>query len=332
MKLRHEQLTTHLQQPLAPFYIISGEEALLVEETVAAIRKTAIQQGFTEREVHHINNHFKWDQLTVSAQSLSLFAEKKIIELRLPSGKPGTAGAKALQAYCQHLPEDTVTLLICNKLEGSTVKSKWLTQCEKAGVFLQTWPVPTHQLPQWLQLRAQNAGLHCEPKALQYLAQHVEGNLLAGAQEIEKLALCYGDQLITLADVEASIHHNSRYDIFTLVDTALSGQCEKALQILADVKHQGGECILLLWALTRELRQLYQMALTLPGNNVGQVLQQFKVWQKRKPIMQTALTRRTAKQWQQYLHQAAKIDPIIKGLAPGEPWAAMKALLFKVAR
>ncbi|RPO60689.1 DNA polymerase III subunit delta [Pseudomonas aeruginosa] len=218
MKLTPAQLAKHLQGPLAPVYVISGDEPLLCQEACDAIRQACRERDFGERQVFNAEANFDWGLLLEAGASLSLFAEKRLIELRLPSGKPGDKGAAILQEYLQRPPEDTVLLLSLPKLDGSTQKTKWAKALidGNAAQFIQVWPVDVHQLPQWIRQRLSQAGLSASPEALELIAARVEGNLLAAAQEIEKLKLLAEGNQIDAATVQAAVADSARFDVFGL--------------------------------------------------------------------------------------------------------------------
>ncbi len=192
MRIRPEQLNAALQKGLAPVYFISGDEPLQLGEMADAVRKAARQAGFETREIFSADTGFEWNELAVSADSLSIFADKKIIDLRLPSGTPGTEGSKALITYCERLPEDTLLLITAGKLASASLKTRWFQALDKAGCVIQVWPLEGQDLIRWLQQRMQSRGLQAEAEGLRTLAARIEGNLLAAAQEIEKLYVLYG--------------------------------------------------------------------------------------------------------------------------------------------
>jgi len=220
MKLAPAQLAKHLQGSLAPVYVISGDDPLLCQEAADAIRSAARQQGFDERQVFSADANFDWGTLLQAGASMSLFAEKRLLELRLPSGKPGDKGAAALIEYCSRPAEDTLLLISLPKLDGSAQKTKWgkaLVEGQDTQ-FIQIWPVDAAQLPQWIRQRLSQAGLSAQQDAVELIAARVEGNLLAAAQEIEKLKLMAEGGQITVETVQAAVADSARFDVFGLVD------------------------------------------------------------------------------------------------------------------
>ena len=336
MKISPAQLGKHLQGPLAPVYVVSGDDPLLCQEAADAIRATARQQGFDERQVFSADSNFDWGTLLQAGASLSLFAERRLLELRLPSGKPGDKGAAALIEYCSRPAEDTVLLISLPKLDGSAQKTKW----GKALVdgahtqFVQIWPVDAQQLPQWIRQRLAQAGLAAQPDAVELIAERVEGNLLAAAQEIEKLKLLAEGNQVTLETVQSAVADSARFDVFGLIDAILNGQAEHALRMLEGLRGEGVEPPVILWALARELRLLASLSQQYSqGVPLDKAFSQARppVWDKRKPLMSKALQRHSALRWAQLLQDAQRVDAQIKGQAPGSVWVGLSRLSLLMA-
>ncbi|AJO80842.1 DNA polymerase III subunit delta [Pseudomonas sp. MRSN 12121] len=336
MKLAPAQLGKHLQGPLAPVYVISGDDPLLCQEAADAIRAAARQQGFDERQVFSADANFDWGTLLQAGASMSLFAEKRLLELRLPSGKPGDKGAAAFIEYCSRPAEDTLLLVSLPKLDGSAQKTKWgkaLIEGEQTQ-FIQIWPVDANQLPQWIRQRLSQAGLSANQDAVDLIAARVEGNLLAAAQEIEKLKLMAEGGQITAETVQAAVADSARFDVFGLVDAVLNGEAAHALRMLEGLRGEGVEPPVILWALSRELRALANMSLQYSqGTPLDKVFSQARppVWDKRKPLMSKALQRYSAPRWAQLLLDAQRIDVQIKGQATGSPWSSLSRLSLLMA-
>ena len=331
MKLAPAQLAKHLQGSLSPVYIISGDDPLLCQEAADAIRSNARQQGFDERQVFSADASFDWGSLLQAGASMSLFAEKRLLELRLPSGKPGDKGAAALIEYCSRPAEDTLLLISLPKLDGSAQKTKWgKALIEGAHTqFVQIWPVDANQLPQWIRQRLSQAGLAATHDAVELIAARVEGNLLAAAQEIEKLKLMAEDGQITVKTVQAAVADSARFDVFGLVDAVLNGEAAHALRMLEGLRGEGVEPPVILWALARELRVLANIALQYSqGTPLDKAFSQARppVWDKRKPLMSKALQRYSAQRWAQLLMDAQRIDAQIKGQAAGSAWSSLSRL------
>jgi DNA polymerase-3 subunit delta len=331
MRLRPEQLAKNLQQQLQAVYVVSGDEELLVQEACDAIRAHAREQGCSEREVLRVEGKFDWNSLLGSAAEMSLFAERKLIELHIPSGKPGTDGSKALQAYLQNPGGDNILLIIAGKIDKQSTNSKWFKALDQAGVIIQVWPVDARQLPRWLQQRLQQAGLNIEADALQLLCERVEGNLLAAVQEVEKLRLLADSDTLTSADIQAAVTDNARYNLFDLVDHALDGDATGAFRMFYGLRSEGTESAVVLWALAREIRQLYQIRLSIDsGHSASQALQAARVWDKRQPLVSAGLQRHGRAAIEQLMQQAEAADRCIKGLHSGSPWDALSQLLLNL--
>lgn len=321
MKLRPEQLGNHLQKGLAPVYLVAGDEPLQVLECSDAIRARARSAGFSEREVLTVDKGFDWDTLLQASSSLSLFGDQRILELRMPGGKPGDKGSKALQAYVANPAPDTLLLVTCGKLESAATRSKWCQALEQAGVFIQVWPVEAGQLPQWVAGRMRARGMQPTREAVALLADRVEGNLLAAAQEIEKLVLLHGDGRIDVDEVATSVADSARFNIFGLVDSALAGKQERLARMLTGLRGEGIDPVLVQWALTREIRTLTTMATEVAaGDNIEAVMARHRVWEKRKPLLRAALKRHPLKVWRALLQSCARLDRIIKGAELGNRW------------
>ena len=331
-QLRADQLAAHLRQPLAPVYFIHGDETLLVNECADAIRSAARAQDYTDRQVFTVESGFDWNSLLAAGDSLSLFAERRILELRLPTGKPGKEGARVLREYADRLPEDTLLLIVSAKLEAAARRSKWVQALDSAGVSMPIWPVEPAQLPAWLDRRLQARGMQAGRDALQLIAERVEGNLLAAAQEVEKLYLLHGEGRLDLDVVAELVTDSARYDVFGLVDAALAGDAVHAQRILSGLRAEGVEPVLVLWALSREIRSLTAMARQLQtGSGLNQVLAAQRVWDKRKPQVTAALKRIRGRQWWQLLQTCSRIDRIVKGRAAGSAWDELLQLTLRLS-
>ncbi|MDH5601415.1 MAG: DNA polymerase III subunit delta [Gammaproteobacteria bacterium] len=332
MKLNFNQLGNHLEKSLQPVYFISGDEPFQLDESVSMIREAAKAQGFTEREVYHVDRSFDWDQLTYSADSMSLFATRKIIELRIPGAKPGDKGSKALVAYTSQLPEDTLLLIVSGKLDSSQTRSKWFKAIDGVGATLAVWPLEIQQLPGWLKQRMQLRGLQPTEDALTILAEQVEGNLLAADQELEKLRMLYGECEITAEMVVDAVSDSARFDAFALVDVALQGDPVRVSRILHGLKNEGEDVLHILGALMYQLRMLEKMSQAVAnGQQLEQVFSQYRIWDKRKIVLSAGLKRHGLKRWQAFLLVAGRIERMCKGLATGKPWDELLQLVLRIA-
>lgn len=326
MRVEPDQIAAALERGLAPVYLVAGDEALLVNEACDAIRAAARQQGYGEREVFTVETGFDWSVLTTAGQSLSLFAERRVLDLRLSGGRPGEAGAAALEAWAAAPPPDTLLLVSAGKLDKTLRDSAWVRAIESRGVLALAWPVDAAKLPGWIAQRLRLRQLQAEPGVVEQLAYSTEGNLLATAQEIDKLAMLLGPEgLVRLEDVVQTLGDSARFNIFGLIDTCLAGDAATGARMLRSLRAEGVEPVLLLWALARELRSLGQMAGELArGGSESAVLG--RVWAQRRPLVQRALRRWRAPQWQALTARAARTDRVIKGRADGDAWQELEVL------
>ena len=332
MQLRPEQLAQHLKQGPAACYLLSGEEPLLIQECADAIRAASRAAGCLEREVIDIGaNSNDWQQLTQSAGALSLFADRKLIELRLPSGKPGTDGSKALQEYLA-LNSDDILLIVAGKIDKQSQRSKWYTGLDNAGVVIQVWPVRASELPRWLAQRMSAAGLQVQPEALSLLAERVEGNLLAAVQEVEKLKLLAENNTVTVDTIIASVADNARFNSFGLADTAMDGDARNAIRTLRGLQAEASAPPVVLWTLARDVKLLIQLHEdTQAGISLNQALTQRGVWRNRAGLVQKALRRHDSVSLAKLQHLTVQVDGAVKGFSKDDPWVLLEQLLLLIA-
>lgn len=315
-------------------YLVSGDESLLVQECADQIRAAARRGGCSERRVLDAGErNFGWQDLHQDASSMSLFAEQRLLELRIPNGKPGTEGSKALVEYLAAADGGDVLLIVAGKIDKASTNSKWYKALDQAGATVQVWPVNAQELPRWLEKRASAKGMRIDRDAVQLLAERVEGNLLAAVQELEKLSLVAGDAPISAQQVSDAVGISARYNLFALIDTALAGKTDDSLRMLHGLRAEGAQPPALLWGFVRELRLLRELTLLVSaGTAPSQALTQARVWKNRQGIMQAALGRHTADSCTHLLLLAAKIDASIKGYGEGRPWELMESLLLGLSR
>ncbi len=331
-KINPEQLGKHLASGIAPIYCVSGDEPLIVQEACDQLRRHLKEQGFSERETHHSNAQFNWSQMVESANSLSLFADKKLIEIRLHSPKITDAGVKALQAYCNNTNEDTVVLLISDKIERPTQNTAWFKTLEATGVVVTVWPIKEQQLPRWVEQRLNQAGLRADSEAIEILTNKVEGNLLAAIQEIEKLKLLCEDGVITAQTMAQAVMDSARYDVFGLIDKTLSGDARAAMASLNGLKGEGTEPIVVLWAFGREIRTLTGLKQELAkGKALDTIARYHGVFPQRLKLVKLALGRLSTGQLNDLLAQCSDIDCSIKGLSLNNPWDGLTDILLGLA-
>lgn len=327
MQLTTHQLGDHLAGSLAPIYLIHGDDSLLADEACQLVRDQAKAQGFDERQVFTVDKSFDWQSLIGFTQSLSLFAEKRLLELRLPSGKPGTAGAAALLQYVEQVSDDTILLIWSGRLDKKTQSTKWAKALEAAGVLVAIYPISRGELPRWIDARLRAHGLNPGEGVSDMLAYRFEGNLLACSQEVEKLGLLFDRGDLSLADIEGKLGDNARFDVFGMVDLCLQGDAASAVRALRGLRAEGTAPVLILWALTREIRSLAQMANDLAtGKSETQVFRDYRVWAKRQSLVRSALKRHPIGRWYALLQGSHRADKIIKGREQGETWQALQAL------
>lgn len=332
LKLKPEHLKAHIQDGLAPIYLVSGDVQLLVQEACDIVRQRARLEGFNERIVMHADTRFDWQELLQTAQSMSLFSERRLIELRLPSARPGDPGSKVLQSYCEHPVAGNVLLIIASKVDAGSQRSKWFRALESAGIVIQVWPLSLLRLQEWIQQRMHAKNLQPTQEAVAMLAERVEGNLLACVQEIEQLYLLHGAGPVNAQDIVNSVADSARFDIYTLVDNALGGDALRTTRIVQGLCNEGIEPVLVLWALSREIRLLASMSYEIhKGMPDERALARFGVWEKRKVAVRQGLRRHPPRAWWHMLRRAGHIDRIIKGVSGGNVWDELLQLSLMLA-
>ena len=333
MQLKPEQLRQHLQQQCLPVYLVSGDEPLLVQECADLIRGAARAAGCSDREIVDTSaRDFTWQTLLHSAAEMSLFGDRKLIELRLPDGKPGAEGSKALCDYIDRASGDDILLVVSGKIDKQSQNSKWYKTLDKAGATLLIWPVGAREMPRWLRQRLQGAGLDIDPDALELLSERLEGNLYAAVQEVEKLQLLASNQRVTMATVTTAVLDNARYNLFAMVDTALAGDATAALRMIHGLRGEGNDLVPLLWAVAREVRSLYAMQLDCEaGQPLSRVLNSHRVWQNRSAAVQACLQRHDSNSLGSLLQLGLTVDGSLKGFAEGDPWDQLDRLLLELA-
>jgi len=324
MKLRVDQLERSLSKGLAPIYLLSGNEPLQLGEAADAIRTAAKQAGHTHREVFDIGTGFDWNTVLQAVDSPSLFADCRILDLRMESGSPGRDGTKALLTIAERPPNEVIVLIVAGKLAAGAQKTRWFQAIDRQGVVIQVWPLQGGQLLQWLQRRLQCKGIQTDPAGIRMLATRVEGNLLAAAQEIEKLYVLQGSGTVDASTIAEVVIDSARFDVFDLVDNALQGHLVSTDRMLGRIRAEGVAPAIVLWALTREIRTLEQIAFgKSSGTSLDTAMRQTNVWEKRKPLFTRAIKRLSLSEISRLLVECAQADKIIKGLTQGDPWMAL---------
>jgi DNA polymerase-3 subunit delta len=321
LKIQANQLSSHLLKSLAPCYLVTGDEFLLVDEALGAIREQARKRGFLSRELHVATTGFDWNALTASTGNFSLFAEQRIIELRLPTGKPGKAGSAAIIDLVEQAGPDLLFLVTGPKLDRSSAASKWAKTIDQKGVSLPLWPIGVRELPGWIANRMRAVGLQPDRDAVTLIADRVEGNLLAAQQEIEKLRLILGEGKVSAEAVTDAVANSSRYDVYKLTDAALAGDAKRSVRILGGLRAEGVEPVIVMWALTRELRTLATLDDVIrQGGDLGGAMQKSGVWRNRQALVRSCISRHQHGDFHKMLKATGRADAAAKGQRAGNPW------------
>jgi DNA polymerase-3 subunit delta len=343
MQLALPQLQAHLQQGLRSLYTVHGDEALLVQEACDVIRNVARSQGYSERSVHVVAGaHFDWSEVLAAGGSMSLFAERQILEVRIPTGKPGKEGSPMIQQLAQSAQgnDSTLTLFILPRLDNPTKKGAWFGALEQYGVTLQIEAIERAQLPQWIaqRLKQQNQAVAAGPEGLaclNFFADRVEGNLLAAHQEIQKLGLLYPPGELSLAQVESAVLNVARYDVFKLSEAVLSGQLPRVLRMLEGLQAEGEAAVLVHYTLAEEIRALKRVKDAMAaGRPLPMALREQRIWGTREKLFERVLPRLSGPRVAQLLQNAHQVDGIVKGLKvadwPTDPWQALQRLALRL--
>lgn len=341
MQLRPEQLGTHLGGALAPLYVVCGDETLLVQEAVDAIRAAALAAGFGERKVFTVSGaHFDWDGLLGATQSMSLFGERQLFELRIPSGKPGRDGALALARLAQQTSPDVRLIVQLPRLDGMQLKSAWFGALDGAGLVLRIDSIERRDLPAWLARRLAAQGQRVVDgeegeRGLAFFADRVEGNLLAAHQELQKLALLHPAGALGFADIEAAVLDVARYDVFRFAQAVLGAQVARALRMLDGLRAEGEGAVLVHWALAEEVRALAAVRSALDaGRPLPVALREARVWGAKERLYERLMPTLRADALARLVVAASRVDGIVKGLKhpdwPAEPWHALRLLTLRM--
>jgi DNA polymerase-3 subunit delta len=313
VKLNPDSLATHLEQQLLPVYLVSGDEPLLTGEAADAVRARARAMGFTEREAHFLERGSDWDDVRASAGNMSLFGSRRVVEIRLPSGKPGVAGNKALVALLERPDRDTVFLILTPRLDRDAQSADWVRAVEAHGAWVQVWPIDVDRLVSWLRARSRRLKLDATDEALELLAERTEGNLLAAHQELEKLTLLARDGRVTADTILASVTDSARFDVFQLGEAVLAGDAARALRMIAGLRGEGTEPTLVLWALTKAMRDLWN-AMASPGGGKP------RTWQRQSAALDKGLRRAGRLSFPALTVRAGRADRMVKGRLAGNAW------------
>lgn len=341
MQIRPEQLDAALARGLKPLYTIHGDEPLLAQEAADAIRAAARAAGYSERQVFTVSGaHFDWSGVLGAAQAMSLFADRQLIEIRIPSGKPGKEGSEALQRYCERLPEDVLTLVTLPKLDFQQSKAAWFGALDATGLTVRVETLARHALPAWLAQRLsrqhqQVAAGEEGQRTLAFFADRIEGNLLAAHQELQKLALLHPAGVLRFEQVESAVLNVARYDTAKLSEAVWTGQTARALRVLDGLQAEGEPAVMVHWTLAEDIRALARAHAALEaGKPVPLALKDARVWGVKEKLFERVLPLLASHQMAHLLDAASIVDGIVKGLKhpdwPHEPWPALKRWMLSM--
>jgi DNA polymerase-3 subunit delta len=327
MRIDSEQLPKHLLRGLKNLYVVYGEELLLALEATDRIRAKALEQGIDERRVLIAESGFDWGELAMVSNSMSLFASKRLLDLRIPSGKPGKDGSEALQQLAGSLPEETVTLITLPGVDRQSQTSKWFEALDGAGVAVHAAAIKRDHLGQWLAGRLAQQGQQADSQTIEFLIDRVEGNLMAAHQEVQKLALLFPAGSLPFDEVKNAVVDVARFNVFEIGATLLKADRVHFVRMLDGLQAEGAAAPLVLWAIAEEARAMARVKAAMAGGRLlAQALRDAKVWGPRQDLMPAALRRLTQSQLVAALRRAAEIDRMIKGLAGGDVWDALLQL------
>lgn len=330
-QLRPAQLPGHLERELLPVYVVHGDDPLLAMEAADHVRHAARKRGFDEREVLVVEPGFRWDAFSAATRNRGLFGERRVIDLRLPSGKPGIDGARVLEDFAAHTDPDTVLLLTLPRADRGTQSAPWFMALENIGASVAVYPLERHEMPGWIAARLARQQQRAADDVLQFLADHTEGNLLAARQEVEKLALLLPPGDLDAADVERAVADVARFDLAQLSEAWLSGDAARTLRILASLQSEGEGVPLLLWQLGEDAHALASVLTAVAsGTPVQQALKAARVWGRRQPAMERAVRRVRPAVLAGLLRELAELDAIAKGVGRGDVWQRLDSLALRL--
>ena len=341
MQIKSDQLAAHLAKGLRPLYTVWGDEPLLAQEAGDAIRAAVRAAGYGERQVHTVSGqHFDWSGLLGAAMAMSLFSDKQLIEIRIPSGKPGKDGSEALQRYCEHLADDVVTLVQLPKLDRTQQNSAWFGALDGAGVMLRVDAIARAALPQWIAQRLAAQGQRVASgeqgqRTLAFFADRIEGNLLAAHQEIQKLGLLYPAGELGFEQIESAVLNVARYDVFKLGEAVLAGQVARALRMLEGLQAEGEAAVLVHWTLTEDIRGLKRVKdAVAAGKPLPMALREARVWGAKERLFERVVPLLSEHTVAHLVEAAQVCDGLVKGLKhpdwPHDPWDGLRRLVLMV--
>lgn len=332
MELKAEQLLTSLKKELKPVYLVASDEHLLLEEACDAIIKAAFEAGHTEKERLLVEKGFNWQSLNDASCNMSLFGDKKLIDLRITNGKPGAEGSDAIVRYLDNASTDNILLIRCPQLNKQSQNSKWVKNLKATGVFCLIWKVKAEQLPAWISQRAKSRALILDREAANILAERVEGNLLAAHQEIEKLSLLFPENSqINAKQVIQTVASSSRYDVFSMMEQALLGNARKSLQMYRGLREERTDLTIIAWAIRNEIDSLYAIFERSQTQNRSQVFKEMRIWQSKQNPYNKALNRYQQRDFRTFIQALATLDQAIKGQLKDSADNICEALLLNIA-
>lgn len=343
MQIKPEQIHSHLERGIAPVYLVCGDEPLQIQECLDAVREAARARGFTDRAVYNVDARFQWGILREFGDSLSLFAERRIIDLRMSSAKPDKEGVETIKAYAERPNPDNLLLISAPRIDARSLKSGWLKAIDQSGAIVQVWPIDIKRLPSWVSRRARDAGLRLSQEGARLIAERSEGNLLACAQEIDKLVLLHGEGAVGIEEVIAGVTDSARFSAFDLVDCVLEGDARRAVRITGALRDEGLDPLQVLGPLVWALRSAHEIAGRVrAGEPLDGILAggKFAVWRRRKAGLDKALRRHPLKSWQWLIAGAGRVDRYAKGTGDrnesgvrhtrAEAWDTLQALALAI--
>lgn len=330
MKLVGDRFFQQVEQSLAPCYLLASDEVLFVEEAADAVVAKAKAAGITEHTRYTADARFDWHELKNQSANLSLFGDRKLIDVSLPSGKPGKQGGQILKELISQSAADCL-LIRSGKLERSALKTAWVKSFEQQGVLAEFWPLAPNAWPNWIRSRLAQQSMQADDDAIALLVDRVEGNLLAARQEIQKLHLLFGEGQLSIQHIQQSVADHARFDVFGLVDVVLQGKSKRALRMLKRVEEEGVEPTIVLWALLRDWRVLCQLQWQASrGGGARQAMGRLRVWPKRQPLFEHAMRQVPLPAMHHALAYAKEVDRIIKGQQSGRTWDALAQLVISM--
>lgn len=330
MKLFAERLPEQLQRGPAPVYLIAGPERLIVEEAADQVRRACREHGIDERIRLTADRGFDWSDLGQATETGSLFASRRLVELRLPTGKPGNEGGKTIRAWVEEGSDD-VLLLICDQWEIAQERAAWVKAIESAGVYVPAWNVKPERLPGWIEQRLKSRGLDAEPAVPRFLAERLEGNLLAAAQEVDRLALLLPGQRLSLDAVREAVADSARFDAFRLAELVLSGQAGAALRCIRGLRESDAPAPGVLWALGRELEVALEVARRGRRESPDRVFSELRVWKSRQAPIRACIGRLGERRIERLVGRLTRLDLLSKGQVEGSFWIELERLCAAAA-